>query len=479
MLRVYPPRMEIVIYARLSQEDSAAHPGEPTGTERQIADCRDRAEREGWTVTAIYEDPDHSASNLKRKRPDFERMLADLGDGLRVDAVVCYKLDRLLRHPAEAERIIDLADRRGFGIVSLNDPGIDLTTPTGRAMFRMTITWAKLETETMSTRISRKARAIAETGRPNGGGIRSFGLTPHTLTIVSEDAAGGREAADRLLAGESVHGIVVDWNAAGVRTPGRSVAPEGRKWEVSSLKRMLTAPRIVGDRTHRGSVVGTGVIPALLDRETWDRLRAVLAAPRGGNGGSTVRKHYLTGLVLCGLCGRKLVARPDARGTTRYVCAVPRGCGRIVVAKTNLEPLIAEAIALRLDSPAFRAAVDARARRTDVAVDVGRLQADEAALEEAARAYFVERAISKAEYQVVRADLEKRIDLARRRLESASSTTGLSRLAGLDIRSDWDVRPVVWRHDVARLLIDRIIVNPAPRRGTRFDPDRIDVEWRV
>ena len=471
--------MEIAIYARLSQEDTAAHAGEATATERQIADCRARAEAEGWTVAAIYEDPDHSASNLRRKRPDFERLLTDLDDGLVVGAVVCYKLDRLLRHPAEAERIIDLADRRGFGIVSLNDPGIDLVTPTGRAMFRMTITWAKLETETSSMRIRRKARAIAETGRPNGGGIRSFGLTADKLSTVPAEAALVREAADRLLAGESVHSIVVEWNARGVRTPGRSSAPDGRKWEVSSLKRMLTAPRIVGDRTHRGVVAGTGVIPALLDRDTWDRLRAVLAAPRGGNGGATVRKHYLTGLAVCGLCGRKLVARPDWRGTTRYVCAVPRGCGRIVVAKQNLEPLMAEAIALRLDSPAFRAAVEARAHHTDAAVDVGRLQADETALEEAARAYFVERAISKAEYQAVRAELEKRIDQARRRLESASSTVGLGRLVGQDIRGEWDARAIAWRHDVARLLIDRIIVNPAPRRGTRFDPSRIDVEWRV
>lgn len=471
--------MDVAIYARLSQEDDAARPGELTGTERQIADARARAETEGWHVAAVYEDRDHSASNLRRKRPDFERMLADLGDGVRVAAVLCYKLDRLLRHPVEAERIIDLADRRGFGIVSLNDPGIDLTTPTGRAMFRMTITWAKLETETSSMRIRRKARAIAETGRPAGGGIRAFGLTPDKLAIVPEEAALVREAADRLMAGESVHGIVVDWNARGVRTPGRQSAPEGRKWEVSSVKRMLTAPRIAGDRTHHGAVVGTGVIPALLDRETWDRLRAVLAAPRGGNGGSTVRKHYLTGLAFCGRCGAKLIARPDFRGTTRYVCAQPRGCGGITVAARNIEPLIAEAIALRLDSPGFRAAVDARTQRTDVAVDVGRLQADEGALEEAARAYFVERAISKAEYQVVRSDLEKRIDLARRRLESASSTAGLGRLAGLDIRDDWDVRPVAWRHDVARLLVDRIIVNPAPRRGTRFDPDRIDVEWRA
>ncbi|MBF6604468.1 MAG: recombinase family protein [Chloroflexi bacterium] len=471
--------MDVAIYARLSQEDGAARPGEATATERQIADCRARAERESWNVLAIYEDPDHSASNLRRPRPDFERMLSDLSDGVHVDAVVCYKLDRLLRHPKEAERIIELADRRGFGIVSLNDPGIDLTTPTGRAMFRMTITWAKLETETMSLRIRRKTRDIAETGRPNGGGIRSFGLTADKLTIVPAEAALVREAAERILAGGSVHSVVVDWNARGVRTPGRKSAPEGRKWEVSSLKRMLTAPRIVGDRTLHGATVGGGVIPALLDRATWDRLRAVLAAPRGPSAGATVRRHYLTGLTRCGRCGAKLVAHPDWRGTTRYVCASPRGCGGITIAKHNLEPLIAEAIAIRLDSDEFRAVVAQRLSNAKAEPDLDQLRADEAALEEAAAAYFVDRTISRAEYTKVRELLDARIDSARRRLEAASSTTGLGRLAGRDIRAEWEGRSAVWRHDVAGLLIDRVIVNPAPRRGPRFDPARIDVEWRV
>ena len=473
------PGMDVAIYARLSQEDPDPRPGEATATERQIADCRARAEREGWNVAAIYEDRDHSASTLRRKRPDFERMLADVADGGRVDHVLTYKLDRLLRHPLEAERVIALADQVGFGIVSLNDPGIDLTTPGGRAMFRMTITWAKLETETLSLRIRRKARDIAETGRPAGGGIRAFGLTADKLTIVPAEAALVREAADRILAGESVHGVVVDWNTRGVRTPGRVVAPKGRRWEVSSLKRMLTAPRIVGDRTHHGVVAGTGVIPPLLDRETWNRLRAVLAAPRGGNGGSTVRKHYLTGLVVCGRCDTKLIARPDWRGTTRYVCAQPRGCGGITVAKHNLEPLIAEAIALRIDSPELQAAVDARRKGPDATADVDRLQADEESLAEVNRAYYVERGISKAEYQGVRGELQTRIDTARRRLRSATSSSGLERIAGLDVRAEWEARPAIWRHDVAALVIDRVIVNPAPRKGTRFDPTRIDVEWRT
>lgn len=471
--------MDVVIYARLSQEDERARPGEATATERQIADCRAEAARRGWTVRAVYEDPDHSASDLHRKRPEFERMLGDLRAGMPVDAVLCAKLDRLLRHPREAERIIELADQRGFGIVSLNDPGIDLTTPTGRAMFRMTIAWAKLETETMSLRLRRKARDIAESGRANGGGVRPFGLTPGARAIVPEEAALVRDAAARLLAGESLYAIAMAWNAAGVRTPGRKATPAGRHWESSSLKRMLTAPRIVGDRTLHGVVVGHGAIPALLERDTWERLCAVLAAPRGRQDGTTVRRHYLTGLAACGRCGAKLTARADAQGIVRYVCAQPRGCGGISVAKHNIEPLIAEAIAVRLDSDALRAAFARRIGAPGDAPDLEQLRADEQALEEAATAYFVERAISKAEYTAVRGQLKARIEASRRHLERSTREAGLARLTRIDVRREWDQHPAPWRHDVARTLIERVTVNPAPKRGARFDPGRITIEWRA
>ena len=96
--------MNVAIYARLSKEDTTAIDDEQTGTERQIADCVARAEREGWNVVGVYEDADHSASNPRRKRPAFDQMLDDLGDGVQVDAVLCYKLDRLLRQPVELRR---------------------------------------------------------------------------------------------------------------------------------------------------------------------------------------------------------------------------------------------------------------------------------------------------------------------------------------------------------------------------------------
>ena len=63
----------VAIYARLSQAKEGEDP-ELSAPARQIDDCRARAEREGWTVAAVYVDPDASASTRKR-RPEFERLM--------------------------------------------------------------------------------------------------------------------------------------------------------------------------------------------------------------------------------------------------------------------------------------------------------------------------------------------------------------------------------------------------------------------
>ncbi len=470
----------VVLYARLSQADDNPnqHRG-LTATARQLQDCRERAAREGWQVLATYEDPDNPASSLKKPRPAFERMLGDLGNGHYADAIVCYKLDRLLRHPKETERLLELANERGIGIVSLNDPGIDLSTPTGQAMFRMAITWAKLETDTMSLRIRRKMKEIAEAGRP-GGGIRAFGLTSDWTAVIEPEAALVREAAERILGGESVSSVVRDFRGRGVRTPGTKGNPAGRVWEVSSLKRMLTSPRIVGDRQHHGLVVGTGVIPPLLERPTWERLRAVLATPRGSRE-TGVRRYYLTGLAVCGRCGAKLSALRDQHGNRRYACRASRGCGRLTVQAALLEPLVAEAIFAAVEGPAFEAALAAQRGRQRREPDLAQLRADGAALAEASHDYYVRRAITRPEFFRVRDTLEGRIEQAQRRLAEAAADRGLAQLAGVDLRTEWErhADDAAWRSHVARTVIDHVTVKPAPRRGLRFYPERVDVEWRV
>src|SRR4051794_28818806 len=93
------------IYARISSDTE----GKAAGVLRQVADCRKLAGSLGWPVGGEYVDNDVSAYSGKR-RPDYERMLADLADGT-VDAVLVYHLDRLTRRPIELEQFLATVDR--------------------------------------------------------------------------------------------------------------------------------------------------------------------------------------------------------------------------------------------------------------------------------------------------------------------------------------------------------------------------------
>jgi site-specific DNA recombinase len=470
----------VVLYARLSQEDRER--GESLGIGRQLTDMNARAARDGWDVVgAPYVDDGVSASSLRRKRPAFEQMMADLDNGVRVDTLVCWKLDRLLRRPAEAQRILDLAAAKHFGIVSLNDPGVDLSTPVGQFNFGLAVQLSKLETDTLSLRVKRKAADNAAAGKfngPGGYGLRHLpGEKPGEgkMVVEPEEQAHVEEAANRILAGEPLHRIVVDWKAHGITTT------YGRPWEVSSLKRMLVSPRIVGDRIHRGVVVGTGGFPAMLDRDTWTQLVAVLSVRKPGRGsGTPVSSHFLTGLVRCGLCGQKMTCRLAQRGVYRYTCHKIRGCGKVVVAAKSVEPLIAEAVIQYVDGPAFHEALAKESERpASLAADAAAIAADRASLDALDTALFVERTIDKTRHDRVAAMLTTRIAEAERRVEAASIDGNLGRFTDLDIRAEWERRDVQWRHGVAMALIEKVVINPAPRKGTRFDPSRVDLAWRT
>ncbi|WP_237202187.1 recombinase family protein [Rothia endophytica] len=66
--------------------------------ERQREDCERLAQREGWTVVETYVDQSISAMDATKKRPGYDRMVADYEAGM-FDAIVCWDLDRLTRQP--------------------------------------------------------------------------------------------------------------------------------------------------------------------------------------------------------------------------------------------------------------------------------------------------------------------------------------------------------------------------------------------
>src|SRR2546428_3359847 len=107
--------VQAAVYVRISKDST----GERAGVERQEKECRALAKSKGWAVAAVYEDNDISAWSGK-KRPEYERMLADIRKG-KIKAIVAWHLDRLTRSPKELESFLDdcaAAGVKHFGTVS-------------------------------------------------------------------------------------------------------------------------------------------------------------------------------------------------------------------------------------------------------------------------------------------------------------------------------------------------------------------------
>ena len=133
--------MQAVIYARISRDREGAG----VGVERQAEDCRDLADRLGWTVVGTFTDNDVSAYSGKL-RPGYRAMLDALEAG-KAGAVLAWHTDRLHRSPVELEEFIDLCDRRGIDVRTVRAGTVDLSTASGKMVARMLGAAARHEVE--------------------------------------------------------------------------------------------------------------------------------------------------------------------------------------------------------------------------------------------------------------------------------------------------------------------------------------------
>ena len=453
------------IYARISKDAN----GQGLGVDRQRDLCEKLAAENGWPVAEVYVDNDLSAFN-GAGRPAYERMLTDLESGV-IDAVLVVDQDRLTRHPMELEGFITLADRVGVPLANVSGD-IDLGTSDGRFRARILGAVARQESEKKSERHRRqKDEAAAKGWHP--GGRRPYGYTharteegDPTLRIVDSEAEIVREMAARILAGESARQIALDLNARNIPTAN------GKQWQSTTVRQILTRPSVAGLRVHRGASVGPGNWPPLIDRATFEGLQAVFADHRRRQGGTPKVKHLLAGLLTCSNCGTTL--RHNPRGA--YVCdPLPRGCGRISDSDAE-ETIITEAVLEALDSPEM-AAILAETETPDLTGITRQLEEAEASLDELARHYYTEHHITEREFLVARNALHGQIAELRSQLAPKHHSGRLT--AHTDLRALWEEADAPTRRQIIGELVERIVVGPGVRGARTVDPGRLNIVWRA
>jgi DNA invertase Pin-like site-specific DNA recombinase len=468
--------LRVAIYCRISDDRD----GEGLGVERQREDCIRRAEREGWEIVEVFIDNDISASTKSRKpRPDYKKMMKLAEDGA-FDIILSYSASRLTRRPMELEQLISLHERKNVLLRTIVSGDTNLATADGRATARTLAAWDAAEAERIGERVARKARERAEQGKWHGG-TPAFGYCrapddKGRLIVDPERAEIVREVAKRLLNGETLYSVCMSLNGRGVPTGPSSRTPGGSRWHSRTLKRVVTAPAVVGLSSMTHDETGEylpGSWDPILDRRDWERLRTILSDESRGTRESWLpaHKYVLSGLLKCGRegCGRSLTSNTERKANRAeqrisYICnPATNGCGKIRINGTALETFVVRQMLALMDVPPVRTALSTREERADddelrhaIREDERRLQRLEDRL--------LDDLLDEAAYRRQRARIAKRLTENREALAKLQRTTFLVDLGGRTLRQAWDDHrnDLGWRRTLLRHVIERIVILPHP-----------------
>lgn len=107
---------------------------------------------------------DVGVSGTRASRPQFDKALDYARNG---DKLVVWKLDRLGRNTLNLLTLAEDLAARKIELVSLRDQ-IDTSTPTGRALFTLSATFAQLERDLIAERTRAGLDAARQQGRVGG-----------------------------------------------------------------------------------------------------------------------------------------------------------------------------------------------------------------------------------------------------------------------------------------------------------------------
>lgn len=382
--------MKAGVYVRISRDLA----GDGQKVANQEEDGRALADRLGWDVVEVYTDNDISATSGK-PRPAYRRMLADLRAG-RIDAIVAWHPDRLYRRALDLVELVELVQKHDVRVATVQAGDLDLASPTGLLVAELLASVAMYEVRHKAERWSRSWQQRRQSGTVARTGSRLFGYACDMTLIdaefitnpenkdrvcsapkcpghrVDEVTIARRMAAD-VIAGSSIQGVARWLEQEGIP------ATRGNPWRPAGVRTYLSNPKLAGYSTMSGEIVGEGQWVPILDRDTWETVRALLMSRQRVR---PPRVALLGGLVFCGTCGHRLITSAYGRGGDRtYRCPNRpglRGCGRVSGLAAPIEELVEAFAVERFRDPRVETRVGELTSTTgagDLLAEIGQLEA--------------------------------------------------------------------------------------------------------
>lgn len=301
------------VYARYS-----SHSQTEQSIEGQIRAAEELCEKKGYELVAEYCDRAKTGRNDNREA--FQQMLKESARK-QWSVLIVWKVDRIGRNREEIAINKHRLRKNGVTVEYAAENLPD--TPEGVILESVLEGMAEYYSLQLSQNIKRGIRESALKGKRHGG-VPPFGYRQaedKTMVIEESEAPAVRYAYEHFAAGETVAEITRVLNEKGYRTR------TGREFGRSSLRTILRSPLYKGTFSSLGGeVVIEDGVPAIVDRELWDRVQDIIdrGNARRGSNRWTNADYILTGRLFCGECGD---AMTGLSGTSRtgqkhmyYVC---------------------------------------------------------------------------------------------------------------------------------------------------------------
>lgn len=232
--------MQFAIYGRKS-----VYSDKSDSVDNQFRMCQSHIEAMyRGKVDSIHTYADEGFTGANTDRPELKALLDDISAGL-VDVLVVYQLDRLSRDVRDFANIYSALEAKGVMFISLKD-SIDTSTPIGKAMMYVSVTFAQMERETIANRVKDNMRGLAKKGYwclgqvPTGYRRRRIASGKKNHCTLETDETGAAYVRmvfrDFLEGGVSVQGLQTKYRDSGVKSP------RGKFFTKEAIYAILTNP---------------------------------------------------------------------------------------------------------------------------------------------------------------------------------------------------------------------------------------------
>jgi DNA invertase Pin-like site-specific DNA recombinase len=148
----------VAIYVRVSTAEQ--------NTRNQRRELKAVADRHGWEVIAVYEDPGISGAKGRDARPGLDALLKGVARR-DFDMVAAWSVDRLGRSLSDLLDILGELHAKRVDLY-LHQQGLDTSTPSGRAMYQMMGVFAEFERAMIRERVMAGLARAREEGKKLG-----------------------------------------------------------------------------------------------------------------------------------------------------------------------------------------------------------------------------------------------------------------------------------------------------------------------